>query len=108
MRFKLWKDRNNHVFNGTNSDPATAIHVGISWSKFYHESPIHLKNSACLQPISVKWSPPVDGWIYVNTDGALSLSSKKSSAGGLLRSSTGECLIAFHRNRGLGVICLDL
>ncbi|KAE8676706.1 hypothetical protein F3Y22_tig00111582pilonHSYRG00736 [Hibiscus syriacus] len=47
-----------------------------------------------------QWSPPDEGWVCLNTYGALSLSTGHGSAGGLLRDSSGDFLASFRRSLG--------
>lgn len=45
------------------------------------------KAKICL---NVKWSPPHDGWVCLNTDGAASQSKCRAGCGGVVRCQDGQ------------------
>lgn len=48
----------------------------------------------------VLWSPPINSWIKVNTDGASTKNPCKASAGGIFRDSEGNCIGCFTQFLG--------
>ena len=45
----------------------------------------------------VKWLKPAEGWLKLNTDGAVDISSGKAGCGGLLRDSVGQLIVGFAK-----------
>ncbi|XP_042051496.1 uncharacterized protein LOC121796781 [Salvia splendens] len=45
--------------------------------------------------VAIKWQPPEDPWIKLNTDGAYLEESDKAGGGGIIRDHTGKVLSAF-------------
>ncbi|XP_042023121.1 uncharacterized protein LOC121770456 [Salvia splendens] len=46
-------------------------------------------------PVAIKWHPPDDPWIKLNTDGAFLEASDKAAGSGIIRDHTGKVLSAF-------------
>ncbi|CAN1130050.1 Putative ribonuclease H protein At1g65750, partial [Linum perenne] len=99
----LWKSRNELVFNGvTVSAQATAYRIA-SWVKTVEDS---LSRDQRLggQPVheqrDVSWTPGPTDWLVINTDGSVKQPLSEAAAGGLVRNSSGHCLLAFTANLG--------
>ena len=45
----------------------------------------------------MKWLKPAEGWLKLNTDGAVDTSSGKAGCGGLLRDSAGQLIVGFAK-----------
>ncbi|GLT90049.1 hypothetical protein SLE2022_080010 [Rubroshorea leprosula] len=74
--------------------------TGVSIGKIYgacHASYILVR---ARQPHWVSWTPPVEGWHKLNTDGSCSLATNSASAGGLIRDPTGNWVSGFIVNVG--------
>ncbi|GKV35829.1 hypothetical protein SLEP1_g44040 [Rubroshorea leprosula] len=52
------------------------------------------------QPCWRSWTPPVEGWHKLNTDGSCSLATNSASAEGLIRDSVGNWVSGFIVNVG--------
>lgn len=52
------------------------------------------KAKICL---NVKWSPPHDGWVCLNTDGAASQSKCRAGCGGVVRCQDGQQIVGFSK-----------
>ncbi|CAI0462096.1 unnamed protein product [Linum tenue] len=52
----------------------------------------------------VNWQGPPEGWVCLNTDGAVNLSEGTAAAGGILRRHDGRFIRAFAANLGGGSI----
>ena len=49
------------------------------------------------QVVQVKWLKPAEGWLKLNTDGAVVNSSGQSRCGNLLRDSAGQWVVGFAK-----------
>ncbi|KAE8692288.1 hypothetical protein F3Y22_tig00110847pilonHSYRG00225 [Hibiscus syriacus] len=98
MFWHLWKRRSTYVFQQTLLDMDTTLHTSISCSRCYTDIFTRAERRVIRDSIQIKWNPPDEGWITMNTDGALSHDTRQSSVGDLFRNTTGECLLAFHMN----------
>ncbi|CAN1157810.1 Putative ribonuclease H protein At1g65750 [Linum perenne] len=48
----------------------------------------------------VSWTPGPNDWLIINTDGSVKQPLSEAAAGGLVRNSSGHCLLAFTANLG--------
>ncbi|CAN1130057.1 Putative ribonuclease H protein At1g65750, partial [Linum perenne] len=48
----------------------------------------------------VSWTPGPTDWLVINTDGSVKQPLSEAAAGGLVRNSSGHCLLAFTANLG--------
>ncbi|GLT82219.1 hypothetical protein SLE2022_006230 [Rubroshorea leprosula] len=94
----LWKDRNKLIFNNIHT-PLLVLYSHIVQHAFY--TSLAQSNAVCGQLREtrwVRWHPPEDGFLKLNTDGSLRQGS--ASAGGLIRDSNGNWLHGFLVNIG--------
>ncbi|XP_072074464.1 uncharacterized protein [Arachis hypogaea] len=101
----LWKWRNKEIFDPPFRRPNNA-HL---WIKEYlqrinnaFEKVNILKGAQKKKEIHIAWQPPEDGWLKINTDGAISQEHHIAGCGGLIRDSRGRWVAGFLVNIGKG------
>ncbi|KAL4390530.1 hypothetical protein AHAS_Ahas03G0154300 [Arachis hypogaea] len=52
------------------------------------------------EAINIKWNYPLQGWVTLNTDGAMKGSTKQARYGGLIRNETGKWVAGFSYHIG--------
>ena len=57
-------------------------------------------NQSKLEQTYVKWQPPPEGWVILNTDGAAKGNPGRAGAGGVLRGDRGEWILGFSEFLG--------
>ncbi|KAK4286586.1 hypothetical protein QN277_003122 [Acacia crassicarpa] len=92
----LWIWRNNQVFNDEFQKPPCPTGViSRSW-KLFSEFPELQSDPGGIQDSTIKrWIPPPDGWIKLNTDGAVSVENRKAGCGGVVRDNKGRWISGF-------------
>jgi len=50
--------------------------------------------------VGVKWDPPNEGWVALNTDGTARGNPGQAGAGGVIRGDRGEWIAGFSENLG--------
>ena len=53
------------------------------------------------EPRCNRWQPPIQGWVKLNTDGAVSVVAGKSGCGGVVRNYMGLWISGFAQNLGV-------
>lgn len=91
----LWKTRNDLVFNRVRKDAQGVADMAAHLST---EADSILRKKAIFQGGRaewISWSPPGEGWVKLNTDGAYKSRTSLASAGGLIRDHKGHWLVGF-------------
>ncbi|WCJ36333.1 Polynucleotidyl transferase ribonuclease H-like superfamily protein [Euphorbia peplus] len=98
----LWKFRNERIFEGK-ADVVLTVEFIVAKAKECKVA--YTTASRVTAPIReermVKWIPPDDGWIKINTDGASKGNPGLASAGGVLRGASGAWFGGFAVNLGI-------
>ncbi|KAF7819529.1 reverse transcriptase [Senna tora] len=99
--WELWLNRNNYVFNGAHSMPASCGRNTYVKSVEFS----HLAKDVSPRPskghIWVKWTAPSEGW-WNNTDGACAGNPGKMAAAGVIRDCNGNWIQGFSKCLGFG------
>lgn len=79
----IWKARNTRLFNNTDIEPRKTVQVALAHAM---ESRIRIRHVGIGKALSnwIKWSPPEENWLKLNTDGAFERHNGMASAGGSL------------------------
>ncbi|CAN1845164.1 Putative ribonuclease H protein At1g65750 [Linum perenne] len=99
----LWKSHNDLVFNGVNALAQVLTYKIVSWVKVVEDAlsrEQRLDNLASRELREVCWTPGPDDWLVINTDGSVRHPSGEAAMGGLVRNSSGYCILAFTVNLG--------
>ncbi|KAK5775092.1 hypothetical protein PVK06_042959 [Gossypium arboreum] len=95
--WRIWKNWNLTIFQGTGLNPKDIINASYSWAKHFLYS-FNDGMNLQLQQLSVRQTP--GKYVFLNTDGAIHSVSGLSAAGGMLSNSKGEWILGFTRFLG--------
>ncbi|KAK8537620.1 hypothetical protein V6N12_043773 [Hibiscus sabdariffa] len=70
--WQLWKARNDLVFNDICFDAILVHQRSVLWARYYAEKNSSAASSHPASPPAHYWQRPAEGWICLNTDGAIS------------------------------------
>ncbi|CAN1147373.1 Putative ribonuclease H protein At1g65750 [Linum perenne] len=100
----LWKVRNERIFSNTRTTAVSLAFRIQSWIKSIADARTREDSLSVRAPpryeAPIAWKPGPEDWITLNTDGAVNQTSRRATAGGLLRNEVGHCLMAFSANLG--------
>ena len=99
----MWLDRNDRVFNSNSQprfsvDKLVAICLQRAWEFFLIVGPS--TTSRASVPIWVRWTPPIPGWIKLNTDGSSNGNPGPAGGGGVICDHEWNWLWGFMRHIG--------
>jgi ribonuclease HI len=97
----LWSWRNKELFDEEFIRPLHEVHV-IQQKVQEYKNAARLNRAMVEKPQTValiKWNPPREGYIKLNTDGACK-SGQLAGCGGVIRGSQGEWIHGFAKNVG--------
>ncbi|KAL4369386.1 hypothetical protein GQ457_05G024870 [Hibiscus cannabinus] len=95
--WQSWKNRNDVVFAEVTATVEQVISRSVLWANYYNDSlPIYVQ---VINPASTStpWKKPESGWLCLNVDGVVSLTTGKAMIGGLLRDNAGNFLFGFSK-----------
>ncbi|KAK8485664.1 hypothetical protein V6N12_019191 [Hibiscus sabdariffa] len=98
--WQLWKARNDSVFNDVCFDVTLLCRRSEIWARYYADG---CSFTASLQPVSLStlcWQRLAEGWICLNSDGAISSLTGIGSVGGLFHIDNGSWLSGFNKTIG--------
>ncbi|KAL4361719.1 hypothetical protein GQ457_04G001290 [Hibiscus cannabinus] len=98
--WQAWKHRNAFALAGRNMGAESLLHISMHWAKLYHLPRHHAIVPYYSFAANVKWSPPPNGWIYLNSDASLSHSSGVASIGGVVRDHSRVLLFSYSKSIG--------
>ncbi|CAN1747316.1 Putative ribonuclease H protein At1g65750 [Linum perenne] len=104
----IWKSRNEFIFSNSTASAQHTAHRSINWTIAVNEA--FQREARCFGTPTLKsweniaWEPGPADWVTINTDGSCFPSSRKASAGGIIRRSDGRSLVAFTMNLGVCTI----
>lgn len=99
MCFMLWKWRNISIHDSNFVRPVKPWIIVQNWVHNYAQARrvsiprIHRASSQ----IQIAWNPPMNGWVCLNTDGAVRVDVRTVGCGGLIRNSGGKWLCGFSK-----------
>ncbi|XP_019415435.1 PREDICTED: uncharacterized protein LOC109326950 [Lupinus angustifolius] len=100
----LWRTRNHLIFHD-NATSATSLcnqimFIASNVFKAYKDR-INISNgSNTSRFISVRWFPPHEGWVKLNSDDSFSSASNQAACGVVIRDHFGSFLFSFARGLG--------
>jgi hypothetical protein len=100
--WQLWTWRNKTIFEDAFNRPINPTQVILKMSR---EIGSCMKTNLTGMPkrmdtIFIGWNRPREGWVKLNCDGTHKSSVNLSGCGGLLRDSSGVCLVSYARKLG--------
>ncbi|KAL4351251.1 hypothetical protein GQ457_06G013060 [Hibiscus cannabinus] len=98
--WQAWKRRNAFALAGRNMEAESLLHISVHWAKLYHLPRHHAIVPYSSFAANVKWSPPPNGWLCLNSDASLSHSSGVGSVGGVVRDHSGAFLFSYSKSIG--------
>ncbi|KAL4352609.1 hypothetical protein GQ457_06G035460 [Hibiscus cannabinus] len=98
--WQAWKRRNAFALVGRNMGAESLLHISVHWAKLYHLPRHHTIVPYSSFAANVKWSPPPNGWLCLNSDASLSHSSGVGSVGGVVRDHSGAFLFSYSKSIG--------
>ncbi|MBA0646140.1 hypothetical protein Goklo_014129, partial [Gossypium klotzschianum] len=75
------------------------VDTSISWMRSYYPTSKAILHSSSIA-IDPKWSTPKSGWVKLNIDGTVSLSSYSFAIGGVIRDTDGIWLCGYSMSLG--------
>jgi hypothetical protein len=99
----IWMRRNKYIHTEGFSGPSNQVHHILQHVKNYHvaESTLQIVENKCSSIVQVKWLPPLEGWVKLNTDGSCQ-EGGRIGCGGVIRGSDGEWLGGYAKFIGYG------
>jgi hypothetical protein len=99
----IWMRRNKYTHTEGFSGPSNQVHHILQHVKNYHvaESTLQIVENKCSSIVQVKWLPPLEGWVKLNTDGSCQ-EGGRIGCGGVIRGSDGEWLGGYAKFIGYG------
>ncbi|KAF7830841.1 reverse transcriptase [Senna tora] len=100
--WELWLNRNRVIFQDLHSLPASSGRkVFVKSVEFSHLAKDFLPK-VDINRCWVKWVPPPDGWLKLNTDGSCLGNPGSMAAAGIIRDSNGNWISGFSKQLGFG------
>ncbi|KAF7837231.1 uncharacterized protein G2W53_005713 [Senna tora] len=96
----IWKARNNLFFKQKNLVPTLVAKRAIASAAEFHFLTDNKNRSMSQDTRLVRWKPPPEGWLKLNTDG--SSSNDLFSVAGVIRDSVGNWIYGFSEFVGRG------
>ena len=94
---------NKVIFEGMSIDPNALFHKGVMLAKDYQDAIGTLANVQAnitdFSVLQVNWSPPLEHWIKLNTDGSV-ISMDNASCGDIFRDHWCNFLLGFSAKLG--------
>ncbi|KAE8714290.1 hypothetical protein F3Y22_tig00110198pilonHSYRG00127 [Hibiscus syriacus] len=107
--WSLWLSRNARIFNPESTHMESVLEH--SSRRLQNES--YAANKTIKNGISgrknvngeqIRWTPPPQGWVKSNIDGARSLNEGKASCRGVIQGNSSEWVVGFAKNIGMCTI----
>lgn len=67
----LWNSRNECVFSNSHRNIGAIVDTGYMWARSYRDLDMQMKSLGTMMSLS-SWTPPITGWIKLNSDGVVS------------------------------------
>lgn len=102
--WKIWGWRNAIIHDETFRNPFKPTDAIRQLLFEYEESRNMLSLGSCCSgktEVHVAWTPPAEGFVKINTDGALRPNSSIAGCGGIIRDSNGRWVAGFYKSLGL-------
>ncbi|CAN1821545.1 Putative ribonuclease H protein At1g65750 [Linum perenne] len=104
----LWKARNELIFVNKSVDPLSVALWSCRWRETVEvamtRDTLFLEGQGTRRLVEISWVASLDSWFTLNSDGSVQGRQGKAVAGGLLRDSTGNCVLAYTMNLGVCTI----
>ena len=72
--WSIWQEKNAQMWKGVNASPMVVWQRVASWLLAFQEANTNTSRSGGL--FSPRWTPPPQGWVKRNNDGALRVRDK--------------------------------
>lgn len=95
----IWKARNAIVYANASFQPRVVAKQAISMALEFVTLNTSFKTNNAVTTL-IGWSPPLNGFFKLNTDGAAAKNPGSAGAGGVIRNSAGNFVKGFSRNIG--------
>ncbi|OMO90725.1 hypothetical protein COLO4_18924 [Corchorus olitorius] len=94
----IWKGRNAVQFNGKKPDiEGTVRRAEMAWKEFELANSGKAKQDVIKEAGNLKWSPPSEGNIKINVDGAFEVGKGEAAVGVVARDSTGTTVAVISK-----------
>lgn len=95
----LWHWRNKHVHDEDFVRPMNTSNVVKQFVTEYKKGAGTFDSVMSLnrRVVNVSWKPPQQGWVTINTDGAVKESTGSAACGGVVRDADGRWLVGFAK-----------
>ncbi|KAF7830028.1 hypothetical protein G2W53_012361 [Senna tora] len=108
--WSIWKQRNESVFNGTQSSALSlSPSIKAQYKDFMNVTSLKHRlplNQCPLDRPEPSWAPPGIGWYKINVDGSFKDESNDITCGGVIRDHEGKWIGGFMKKLGKGNILL--
>ncbi|OMO73216.1 reverse transcriptase [Corchorus capsularis] len=94
----IWKGRNVVQFNGKKPNAEGSVRrAEMAWKEFELANSDNAKQGVIWEAGNLKWSPPSEGNIKINVDGAFEVGKEEAAIGVVARDSTGSTVAVIGR-----------
>ncbi|KAL4273826.1 hypothetical protein GQ457_13G020550 [Hibiscus cannabinus] len=93
----LWKRRNDFVFTDVCLPLEAVYNLSLAWAKHFTGTTDIVWVPASSLVSLLQWTPPATGWVSLNADASLSLTSGIGTVGGVFRNSAGNWICGYHK-----------
>ncbi|GAB2237143.1 hypothetical protein Droror1_Dr00027025 [Drosera rotundifolia] len=92
----LWKWGNQKIFRPSDKVQDNKLAFMLAYAEQAHAAlTTSTTHSTQQSPVQVRWKPPCEGWIALNTDGASKRECNKATAGSVIRDCRGRWILGF-------------
>lgn len=100
----IWFYKNRRIFDNVTAQATVIVHE-IRAKYENTRKALAMANVSCVRSPSasqrfIRWIPPVNGWVKLNSDGAFSSGVDIASCGGVVRDHVGSFLFASSQRLG--------
>ncbi|KAL4362824.1 hypothetical protein GQ457_04G010070 [Hibiscus cannabinus] len=97
LLWQLWKRRNDFIFTDVCLPLEAIYNLSFAWAKHLAGSTDMVRVPATSLVSQLQWTPPATGWVCLNADASLSLTSGIGTVGGVIRNSAGIWICGYRK-----------
>ncbi|GLU23845.1 hypothetical protein SLE2022_398210 [Rubroshorea leprosula] len=106
--WQIWNSRNNALWNGRMPNPQIIIEQSLRFMDGYSRAiALRGRGTSTSQKRETRWSPPSEGHVKINVDGAVSSHKRIYGMGAVVRNNSGEVVVAMAC-KGQGAVGVEI